>query len=273
MSTCRYMFYINSQCDYLSTSISPINRHQSHQCDYLSPFDINGKGPFSSWGCSHCLNSLWGCSPYLNAFDLPLNNLSPFEQGISLWCNAENTSNILPLWPSLPLELCLCDLSSNIVLFSRYASDKYLLLESWEEEWLPLRVCLPLSSLQDEQYATIWRSLDLFMHQTCAIPFLLKQNICQQWNRESWTIYTPSASCTKMCPPCTTSMYISHVHQQCAKRYHPWNVSTIFQHVHLPICQHVHLPTCQTMCKYHPWVYHHTSLIAPSKYINHASIS
>ena len=27
----------------------PINRHQSHQCDYLSPFDINGKGPFSSW--------------------------------------------------------------------------------------------------------------------------------------------------------------------------------------------------------------------------------
>jgi len=46
----------------------PINRHQSHQCDYLSPFDINGKGPFSSWGCS----------PYLSAFDLPLNNLSPF---------------------------------------------------------------------------------------------------------------------------------------------------------------------------------------------------
>jgi hypothetical protein len=53
MSTCRYiMFYINSQCDYLSTSISLINRHQTHQCDYLSPFDINGKGPFSSWGCS-----------------------------------------------------------------------------------------------------------------------------------------------------------------------------------------------------------------------------
>jgi hypothetical protein len=85
MSTCRYdMFYINSQCDYLSTSISPINRHQSHQCDYLSPFDINGKGPFSSWGCSPYLNSPWGCSPYLNSFDIPLNNLSPFEQGISL---------------------------------------------------------------------------------------------------------------------------------------------------------------------------------------------
>ena len=127
---------------------------------------------------------------------------------------------------------------------------KCLLLESWEEEWLPLRVCLPLSSLQDEQYATIWRSLDLFMHQTCAIPYIMKHNICHQWNRESWTIYPPSTSCTKMCPPCTTPMYINHVHQQCAKRYHQWNVSTICQHVHLPICQHVHLPTCQTMCIY-----------------------
>ena len=34
------MFYINSQCDYLSTSISPINRHQSHQCDYLGEPDV-----------------------------------------------------------------------------------------------------------------------------------------------------------------------------------------------------------------------------------------
>ena len=51
MSTCRQdTFFINSKCDYLSTSISPINRHQSHQCDYLSTFDINGKGPFSSLG-------------------------------------------------------------------------------------------------------------------------------------------------------------------------------------------------------------------------------
>ena len=69
-----------------------------------------------------------------------------------------------------PLELCFFDLSSNIGLFSRYASNKYLLLESWEEEWLPLRVCLPLSYFQNEQYATIWRSLDLFMHQTCSKP-------------------------------------------------------------------------------------------------------
>ena len=82
--------------------------------------------------------------------------------------------NILPLWPLLPLKLCFCALYSNIGLFSRYVFDKYLLLESWEEEWLPIRVCLPLSSLQDEQYATIWRSLDLFMHQTCAIPFIMK---------------------------------------------------------------------------------------------------
>jgi hypothetical protein len=144
MSTCRYsMFYINSQCDYLSTSISPINRHQSHQCDYLSPFDINGKGSFSSWGCSPCLNSPLGCSPYLNSFDLPLNNLSPFEQGISLRCNTEIILVMLPLKPCLcPLHLinlihlepCLYPLSSNMRLFSWYASDKYLFLESWEEE-------------------------------------------------------------------------------------------------------------------------------------------
>jgi hypothetical protein len=70
---------------------------------------------------------------------------------------------MLPLKPCLyplhlinliHLESCLYPLSSNIGLFSWYASDKYLLLESWEEELLPLRVCLPLSSLQDEQYAT-----------------------------------------------------------------------------------------------------------------------
>jgi hypothetical protein len=133
----------------------PINNHKSHQCYYLSPFEINGKGPFSSWGCSPCLNFPWGCSPCLSAFNIPLNNLSHFEQGISLWCNAENTSNIIPLWPSLLLELCLCALSSNIGLFSRYASDKYLLIESWEEEWLPLWVCLPLSSLKYQQYANI----------------------------------------------------------------------------------------------------------------------
>ena len=112
----------------------------------------------------------------------------------------------------------------------------------------PLRVCLLLSSLEYEQYDTIWRYMDLFMHQTCAIPFIIKQNICQQWNRESWTVYPPSASCTKMCPPCTTSMYINII--QCAKRYHPWNVSTIslYQHVNMCIYQyanHVHPPICQ----------------------------
>jgi hypothetical protein len=35
-----------------------------------------------------------------------------------------------------------------------FASEKSLLLESWEEEWIPLWVCLPLSSLQYEQYAS-----------------------------------------------------------------------------------------------------------------------
>ena len=75
-----------------------INNHQSHQCDYLSHFDINGKGSFSSWGCSPCLNSPWGYSPYLNAFDLPLNNVSPFlTRDITL------IFLMLPLWPSLPV--------------------------------------------------------------------------------------------------------------------------------------------------------------------------
>jgi hypothetical protein len=73
-----------------------------HQCDYLSPFEINGKGYFYPWGCSPYLKSPWGCSPYLNcpwdlspyldAFDLPLNNISPFGQGISLGCQ----SSLLP---------------------------------------------------------------------------------------------------------------------------------------------------------------------------------
>ena len=93
------------------------------------------------------------------------------------------------------------------------------------------------------------------------------------WNKRyiSCTIYPPSASCTKMCPPCTTTMYINHVHQQCAKRYHPWNVSTIWQHVHLPICQQC--AYINMINKYHLWVYHHASSLAPSKYVNHASTS
>jgi hypothetical protein len=122
------------------------------------------------------LSSSWGCFPCLSAFDIPMNNLSPFDQGISLWCNVENTLNILPLWPSLLLELCLCSLSSNVGLFSRYATDKYLLLESWEEEWPPLWICLPIYSLQDEQCATIWWSLDLFMHQTHPISRIMNNN-------------------------------------------------------------------------------------------------
>jgi hypothetical protein len=65
-----------------------------------------------------------------------------------------------------------------------------------------------------------------------------------------------------MCPqctnPCTSTMYINII--QCAKRYHPWNVSTtcLYQHVNMCIYQYAnpcastnmptkcHLPTCQT---------------------------
>jgi hypothetical protein len=95
-----------------------------------------------------------------------LNNISPF------WCNVEDISLILPLWPFLPLDYAS-------VLFIQ-VSGSFLLLEPCEEEWLHLWACLPLYYPQDEQYATIWWSLDLFMHQTHAIPTIMKQIICQQ---------------------------------------------------------------------------------------------
>ena len=99
---------------------------------------------------------------------------------------------------------------------------------------------IPLLNWIIEQPLFLWRSLDLSMHQTCAIPYIMKQKI--------WTKYQPSTSCTKMCPPFTTPMYINII--QCAKRYHPWNVSTIclYQHVNMCIYQyanHVHPPICQ----------------------------
>jgi hypothetical protein len=49
--------------------------------------------------------------------------------------------------------------------------------------------------------------------------------------------------------PCALTMYVN--------RYHPWNVSTICQHVHLPICQHVHLSICQTNTIYECTIMHH----------------
>ena len=68
---------------------------------------------------------------------------------------------------------------------------------------------------------------------------------------------------------CTLTMYINIM--QCAKRYHPWNVSIIclYQHANMCIYQyanHVHLPTCQTM-------YHITHDMSPSwtKCHNHVS--
>ena len=134
-------------------------------------------------------------------------------------------------------DLCLFALSSNIGLFSRYASDKYLLLESWEEEWLPL------TSLQDEQYATLWRSLDLFMHQTCAIPFIIKQNICQQWNSRIMNNISTKCIMYQNVP----TMHNTHVHQPCTsimcqkissmKCIHHMPIINYAKHVHLPICQ------------------------------------
>jgi len=64
-----------------------------------------------------------------------------------------------------------------------------------------------------------------------------------------------------VCSSCTTHMYINTM--QCAKRYHPWNVSIIclYQYANMFIYQyanHVHPPICQpcsstdmpTMCIY-----------------------
>jgi hypothetical protein len=70
--------------------------------------------------------------------------------------------------------------------------------------------------------------------------------------------------------PCALTMYVN--------RYHPWNVSTICQHVHLPICQHVHLPICQpcastnmpTMCIYQYAIYECTIM---HHHLHQASIS
>ena len=145
----------NYWCQHVDTACSTsivnvtISPHQSLPSIDINHINVIISPPLTSMEKGH--SPLGAAPPVL----FPLNNLSPFEQGISIWCNAENTSNILPLWSLLLLELCLCALSSNIGLFSRYASDKYLLLESWEEEWLPLWVCLPLYSLQYQQYATI----------------------------------------------------------------------------------------------------------------------
>ena len=64
-----------------------------------------------------------------------------------------------------------------------------------------------------------------------------------------------------VCSSCTTPMYINIM--QCAKRYHPWNVSIICLYQY---ANHVHLPTCQTM-------YHITRDMTPSwtKCHNHVS--
>ena len=85
-----------------------------------------------------------------------------------------------------------------------------------------------------------------------------------------------------VCSSCTTPMYINII--QCAKIYHQWNVSTICQHVHLPICQpcqpcastnmpnNVHLPICQTsVISLMICLHHEPSAII--MYLNQSSVS
>ena len=165
-----------------------------------------------------------------------------------------------PLWLSLPLELCLCALSSNIGLFSWYASDKYILLESWEEEWPPLWVCLPLSSRQYEIHASTTNATAQPDHRSTILSMTIlgpvyASNLCHTIHHE-----TKDMSIMKIENREQDINQVHHAKHSCASimyvnRYHPRNVSTIFQHVHLPICQsmcihqysnHVHLPTCQT---------------------------
>ena len=206
-----------------------------------------------------------------------MNNLSPFEQGISLWCNVEDTSNILPLWPLFPLKLCSCALSSSIGLFSRYASDKYLFLESWEEEWLPLWVCLPYLFCKMNivlPYNDPW---------TCSCIKLMQYQASWSKRYVNNEIKNHEQNINQVhpvqnvCSSCTTPMYINIM--QCAKRYHPWNVSIIclYQHANMCIYQyanmciyqyanHVYLPTRQTM-------YHITHDMSPSLTKCHNQVS
>ena len=237
----------------------PNNNHQSHQCDYLSHFDINDKGPFSSWGRS----------PRLNAFDIPLNNLSIFEQGISLWCNAENTSLILPLWPSLLLELCLCALSSNIGLFSRYASDKYLLLESWEEEWLPLWACIP--------YIFCKMNIVLPYNDPWTYSCIKLMPYQASWNKRyvNNEIKNHKQNINQAHPvqKCVLIMHNTYVHQHHAMCQKISSMECI-NHMPLSICQHVHLPICQPCASTNiPTMCHITHDMSPSwtKYHNHVS--
>ena len=83
------------------------------------------------------------------------------------------------------------------------------------------------------------------MHQTHAIPSIMKQNINQVHLVQN------------VCSSCTTPMYINHVHQ-----HHEMcqNISSMecINHMPLSTCQHVHLPIFQpcastnipTMCIY-----------------------
>ena len=153
-----------------------------------------------------------------------------------------------PLWPFIPLKLCSYDLSSSIAIFSRYAYNKFLLLESWEEEWLPLWVCLPYLFFKMNivlPYNNPW---------TCSCIKLMPYQASWSKRYVNNEIKNHEKNINQVhpvqnvCSSCTTPMYINIM--QCAKRYHPWNVSIICLYQHANMCiyryaNHVHPPICQ----------------------------
>jgi hypothetical protein len=74
-------------------------------------------------------------------------------------------------------------------------------------------------------------------------------------------MYPASASCTKMCPPCTTSMYIKNVLKDIIhEMYPPYANMCIYQYANMCIYQHAkQCASINMLNKYHPSVYHHTS--------------
>ena len=139
-----------------------------------------------------------------------------------------------PLVTIVPPGIML--LSSNIGLFSRYASDKYLLLESWEEEWIPLWVCLPYLLCEMNNvlpYNDPW---------TCScIKLMLYQ---ASWSKRyvNNEIKNHEKNINQVHPvqnlfsSCTTPMYINHVHQHHAMCQKISSMECI-NHMPLSICQ------------------------------------
>jgi len=151
-----------------------------------------------------------GLLPLPRCLDIPLNNISPFEQGISLWCNAEDILLMLPLEPCLHLceQFSPWNHGNNNESPYGYVSP-YLRYNM--SNILPLQYTTP-----QPEHRSISLSMMILGHvhaSTRAIPYIMKQNICQQWNGESWKKYQPSTSCAILCAnhaqhPCKSIMYI-----------------------------------------------------------------